>query len=339
MMNTRDLLKRLTAVPCVGGEEIIMMETLSEILAPYGNVSGDAVNNISCTFGDGFHILLDAHIDEVGLIVTSITDDGFLKVGACGGIDCRMLPGAEVTVLGKRKTDGIICTLPPHLIKSENENKAPRVSEISVDIGMDRKEAEKIITPGNKITFKRHFTELLGGRISANCLDNRAGVAAVILALEKLKKLPVKVTALFSTQEELGIRGAKSGPFGLNVDEAVAVDVSFGYTPDCRREECGELSKGPMIGISPILSRQISDTLISSAKNNNIPYQLEIMSGRTGTDADVISVSEKGIKCGLVSIPLKYMHSPVEVIDMKDVENTAMLIAAYVEERSGACFA
>ncbi len=335
MMNTEELLEMLTSVPCMGGSENRMIDLLCKILAPFGEVRTDAVNNVICTFGEGFHLLLDAHTDEVGMVVTSVTDDGFIKAGACGGIDKRMLSGAEVSIWGKREVKGIISALPPHLVKASDEKKAPEISEISIDVGMSREDAEKIISLGDKITFKRHFTELIGSRVSSNCLDDRAGVAAVILALEKLKKLPIKVTALFSTQEELGTRGAKIGPYGLNADEAIAIDVSFGYTPNCRKDECGEVGKGAMIGISPALDKNISDGLIAAAKKNEIKYQIEVMNGKTGTDADVISVSGCGIRSGLISIPLKYMHTPVEVVDINDVESVAALITAYAEERAG----
>ena len=335
-MNTNELIKKLTSVPAVGGNEDKIIEVLTELLSPYGEVRTDAINNVICTFGEGYHILLDAHIDEIGLTVTSITDDGFLKLGACGGIDRRMLLGSEVSVWGTKEIFGVISTLPPHLQKASDEKKVPEISEISVDIGMSREEEEKCIPLGSKVTFKRQFTELLNNQISSNCLDDRAGVAALLLALDKLKKLPLKVTVLLSTQEELGTRGAKTGSFGLKADEAIVVDVSFGYTPNCNKEECGEIGKGAMIGISPTLNKNISDDLISAAKRNDINYQLEIMNGRTGTNADVISISESGIKCGLISIPLKYMHSPVEVVDISDVESVSDLIAAYAEGKAGA---
>lgn len=335
-MNTEELLKKLTAVPAVSGREDNLYDLLNGILSEYGKVSTDSMNNIFCTFGSGYHILLDAHTDEIGLAVTSVTDDGFLKVGACGGIDKRMLLGYEVSVWGKREIKGVISTLPPHLQKGEDEKKVPDIDEVSVDIGMRKEAAERLVSAGDRITFKRKFSNLVGGLISSNCLDDRAGVASILLALDELKRLPVKITVMFSSQEELGTRGAKTGPFGKAADEAIAVDVSFGYTPGCKKEECGEIGKGPMIGISPILNKEISEMLIKTAKNNNIPYQTEVMSGRTGTNADVISVSEKGIKCGLISIPLKYMHSPVEVVDVQDIENVSALIAAYVKERAGA---
>lgn len=335
-METVKLIEKLVSVPCVGGNEEKLAEMLKEILAPYGEVRVDSMNNVLCTFGKGHHILLDAHIDEIGFVVTSITDDGFLKISPCGGVDRRMLLGAEVTVWGNEEIFGVISTLPPHLQKDGDEEKVPEISELSVDIGLSKEKAEKLVPLGSKVTFKRHFTPLMGNQISSNCLDDRAGVASIILALDELKKLPIKVTALLSTQEELGTRGAKIGPYGLNVDEAIAVDVSFGYTPGCEKEHCGEMGKGAMIGFSPTLDKSISNGLVAAAKENGIEYQLEVMSGRTGTNADVITISESGIKCGLLSIPLKYMHTPVEVVDTTDVESVAKLIVAYAKRKAGA---
>ncbi len=334
-MDTKELLKKLTSVASVGGDEEKIITLLTKLLKPYGEVSKDSMNNVYCTFGEGYHILLDAHIDEIGFVVTSISEEGFLKLGACGGIDKRMLLGSEVSVWGKQELRGVITTLPPHLQKGEDEKKVPEIDEISVDVGMSKESAEQIVSLGDKVTFKRHFTELIGNNISANCLDDRAGIASIILSLDELKKLPVKITVLFSTQEEVGTRGAKIGPYGRNVDEAIAVDVSFGYTPNCKKEECGELGKGSMIGFSPILNKENSRKLVSVAENYKIPYQIEVMNGRTGTNADVISISESGIKCSLISIPLKNMHSPVEVIDIKDVENVSSLIVAYIKEKAG----
>lgn len=334
-MNTKELLKKLVGVPAVGGSEDKINELLREILSGFGEIRTDAMNNLTCTFGEGYHILLEAHIDEIGFIVTSVTDDGFLKVAACGGIDSRMLSESEVTVWGKEKLYGIISALPPHLQKNSDAKKVPDIFDISIDLGLSAEKAKELVPLGSRVTFRRQFSELLNDRISSNCLDNRAGVAAVILALEGLRDLPVKITALFSTQEELGTRGAKIGPYGLNPDEAVAVDVSFGYTPDCKKEECGEISKGVMIGVSPVLSKEISNRLISCAQNNGINYQIEVMNSRTGTDADVISLSEGGIKCGLLSVPIKYMHSPVEAVDLADIEAVAKLICAYVRKKAG----
>ena len=200
--------------------------------------------------------------------------------------------------------------------------------------GLELAERNKKIIYGFKKN-EREKTEELNDFVSASCLDDRSGVCAILLALDELKKLPCKVTVMFSSQEEVGTRGAKIGPYKKNVDEAIVVDVSFGYTPNCDREDCGEVSKGAMIGFSPILDKTMSRMLVDVAKRDSIPYQTEIMTGKTGTNADVISISESGVKTALISIPEKYMHQPVEVVNIKDIESVSELITAYITERVG----
>lgn len=335
-MNTLELLKTLTSAVGVSGAEENINSVLCDILKQYGKVSKDAMNNVYCTFGSGAHFLLDAHLDEIGLIVKSISDDGFLKVDRCGGIDARMLLGSEVSVWGKEELRGVISTLPPHLQKADDEHKAPEIDSISIDIGLTKEEAEKYVSLGDRVTFKRNFTPLLGTQLSSSVLDDRCGVASIILALDMLKDVDAKITVMFSSQEEIGGRGAQVGAFAKCVDEAIAVDVSFGWSPLCKKSDCGEIGKGPMIGFSPILNKEMSKKLVKVAEKYGIPHQPEIMGGgSTGTNADEITLTESGIKTALISIPEKYMHSPIEVVDTEDIENTAKLIACYVKERAG----
>lgn len=333
MNNTLDLLKELTSAVAVSGAEDNIVELLKNNLSQYGDVTVDAMKNVSCTFGQGYHFLLDAHIDEIGFIVTDITDDGFIKFDKIGGFNVNMLPASEVSVWGTKEIKGIVSTLPPHL--QTEDNKSVKITDLSIDTGLDKVSLEKVVSLGDRITLKRKFTPLLNNRVSSSCLDDRSGVAAILMALDELKTLPCKITVLFSAQEEAGTRGAKSGAFNNNADEAIVVDVSFAMSPSCDKAECGELSKGPMIGFSPILDKEISSKLVSVSEKYNIPYQKEIMSGRTGTNADVISVSQNGIKSALISIPERYMHQPVEVVDTADVENVSKLICAYIRERIG----
>ena len=333
-METLELLKNLTAGAALSGCEDNIYSILSEILSQYGDVSTDSMKNVFCTFGSGKHFLFDAHMDEIGLIVTSVTDGGFLKFSSSGGVDRRFLPASEVTVLAQENLRGVICSVPPHL-RSDKDKKVNEISELAVDIGYSREEALKLVSPGDRIVFNHRFNNLCGSLVVSNCLDDRCGVAALILTLERLKKLPVKITLMISSQEEVGTRGAKAGAFSVDANEAICVDVSFGYSPQCSKDDCGFLSKGAMIGFSPTLDKDISHALVKCAEKNNIPYQKEIMNGKTGTNADVITVSKSGVKCGLISIPLRYMHTPSEVIDIKDVEATANLIAAYISERAG----
>lgn len=335
MEKTIELLKELIQTVGVSGCEENIVALLRKKLSLYGDVTVDSMNNVFCTFGEGYHFLLDAHLDEIGLIVTDITDDGFIKFSNCGGIDARPLPAMEVSVWGREEVKGIISTLPPHLQSASDEKKIPKLSELAIDTGLTKDKLEKLVSLGDRITFKRNFTPLLNGLVSASCLDDRSGVAAILMCLDELKNLGCKVTVMFSSQEEVGTRGAKVGPYAKSVDEAISVDVSFAHTPGCDKSECGELSKGAMIGFSPILDKEISRNLVDAAEKNNIPYQCEIMSGRTGTNADVISISEKGIKTALISIPEKYMHQRVEVVDTADVESVSRLICAYIKERIG----
>lgn len=337
MENVTELLKELTSAVGVSGDESEISLLLKKRLSKYGEVYSDCMNNVYCTFGSGRHYLIEAHLDEIGMVVTDITDDGFIKFSRCGGIDRRMLLGSEVSVLGKERINGIISTLPPHLQTEKDEKSVPDFKSLSIDCGFSKKELENIVSLGDKIIFRRNFTPLLNGQISSSCLDDRAGVAAILLCLDELKKLPCKVTVMFSSQEELGTRGAKIGAYGKNIDEAICVDVSFAYTPECDKTTCGELGKGAMIGFSPILNREISQRLVDTAQNHGIPYQKEIMNGTTGTNADVISINQSGVKTALISVPEKYMHQPVEVVDVNDIISVKNLICAYVGERSGEC--
>lgn len=336
MMNTEELVKLLTQPCAVSGCENNLYDVISSVISDFGKVERDDLNNISCTFGEGdFHIMLEAHIDEIGFVVTSITEKGFVKFSPVGGIDRRLLPANEVIVWGKEAVKGIISTIPPHLKKGDKSDNNYNISDMAIDVGMTREEAENIISKGDRIIFSHSYDNLLGTRISSNCLDDRAGAAAIILAAQKVKGLPVKVTLQFSSQEEVGTRGAAVGAYGKDIDEAIAVDVSFGYSYGCKKEDCGELGKGAMIGISPTLDRNISDELINCAEKSGANYQLEVMNGRTGTDADVITLTERGVKCGLLSIPLKYMHTPVEVADLKDIASVADIISLYISEKAG----
>lgn len=335
MNKTANLLKVLTSASAVSGDEKSIVNILKDYLTPYGDVNVDLMNNITCTFGEGYHFLLDAHIDEIGFIVTDITDKGFIKFKNVGEIDARLLPAAEVIVWGKEQVRGIISAIPPHLQSNDDEKKIPQIKDMVIDTGFEKAELENIVSLGDRVSFKKNFVPLMNTLVSSPSLDDRAGVASVLLALDELKKLPCKITVLFSSQEEVGLRGAKSGVFDKNPDEAISVDVSFAHTPFCDKADCGEISKGGMIGFSPILDSPISKKLVETAEKNNIPFQREIMAGRTGTNADIISISERGIKTALISVAEKYMHQSVEVVDTKDIENISKLIIAYIKERVG----
>lgn len=330
-MDLTRLLTQLSEAPGVAGLSAAL-DAAGAALRSFGPVRRDTMGSLFLELdggGDG-HILLDAHIDEIGFTVTSVTKEGFLRVAACGGIDRRVLSGAEVIVHGTEPLLGVFCSMPPHLSK---EQTVPELSKLAIDIGYSREEAEKRVRPGDRVTFRQRAAALQNGLITGKSLDNRAGAAAVILAAELLansKQSFGKVTVLLSAQEELGCQGAKTGAFALDAIEAVSVDVSFGRSFCHTEPTTGVLGKGPMIGVAPVLSRPVTAALEAAAKAEEIPYQYEGMGGKTSTNADVISVTRAGIPCGLVSIPLRYMHTAAEVVALSDVEHTGRLLAEYV---------
>lgn len=334
-----DIKKTVTTLAKVAGASgseteaaAVALEMLREFCPDAKIRNGNVVGSFG-EYKEGLPLLLlDAHLDQIGMIVSYITDEGFIKVGNLGGLDRRLLPAQQVVIHGKEKLKGVICSVPPHL--SSGESAVQKIDDIAIDTGMSREELEKYVSLGDSITFDVKCKELLGNRITCGALDDRCGMAAILYALELLKgaKLRYNVKVLFSAQEELGERGAKIGAYEINPDMAIAVDVSFGYTQSETEHKCGHLGKGPMIGISPSLSRELSDRLVSCAEKENIPYQLEVMNGLTSTNADRFSVNREGAKACTVSVPLRYMHTPVEVIDIEDVKLTGELLAGFIKE-------
>lgn len=337
-LELKNVIFDLSSADGVSGEESCTAQYALKYLKNYtdncfiknGNVIGNFGDRKKCTP----HILIDAHIDQVGLIVTNIYESGFIGFSNVGGIDRRLLPAQQVCIHGKKKLAGVVCSTPPHL--SGSDNKINKIEDFYIDTGMSFEAVSNIVEPGDRITFASMPKKLLNNRITGPALDDRSGVASILYALELLRnqKYECSFSVVFSAQEELGERGAKIAAFDIDPDIALAVDVSFAYCLGDREYECGKMGQGPMIGISPSLSREISDKLIEISKNENIPYQLEVMNGLTSTNADQFSVNRTGCKACTVSIPLKYMHTPSEIIQIDDVENTGRLIAAYIRSVS-----
>lgn len=277
-------------------------------------------------------ILLDAHIDQIGMVVTNIDEKGFLRVTNVGGVDRRTMPGSPVTVYGKEALTGVVCTLPLHLMQGKEEKISP-VSEQAIDLGLSREEVEKLVSIGDRAVLTCAPRKLLGNRITATALDDRAGCACIIRAAQLVRdKNPgCCVMVLCSTREEVGGQGAQIRTYALEPTEAIAVDVSFAEQPGTENLTA-KLGRGPMIGFSAALDRRISKKLVRLAQKNGIPYQLEAMGGSTGTNCDDIGVSRGGVRTGLISVPQRNMHTPAEVCDLADMENIARLIAAYITD-------
>ncbi len=334
-------LEKLCCAAGVGGQTAIQ-DIAQELLGQYtDDITVDAAGNITATLHSADEnasaVLLEAHMDEIGFVVTQICDNGFLKVSACGGVDYRCLAATAVTVYGKESLTGVFCSIPPHLIGEKKDKNIVDKEALYVDVGLSYDEVKGKIAVGDRVAFRANFAALDEHHVTSKALDNRAGMAAVLYALSLLKDkaLPCTIKVLFATGEELGCRGAVTGAFAADVQTALVTDVSFAYQKGCENEMCGEMGKGAMIGISPVLSPRVTEVVFSAAEQNKISYQREVTGQNTGTDADVISKSRTGIPTALLSIPLRYMHTPIELMDIRDVMSVGSIMAAYIEK--GGC--
>ncbi len=273
-------------------------------------------------------LLLDAHIDEVGFIVTGILGDGFLRVTNIGGNDARILPATPVTVHGKKDITAVFGSTPPHL--SGGDKKVQKLEDVLLDTGNEN--VEMLVSEGDLVTYKTAFCSLSGNKVTGKALDDRAGVFCLLELAKRVydKDTCYNIVISIAEGEELGTRGAKTAAFEIDCDEAIALDVSFGDGNSVEAEKCGKLGQGAMLGISPILNKGVTDTLKNIASENNIPIQYEVMGGKTGTDADVISISKSGVPTGLLSIPLRNMHTPAEIIDTRDLESVITILEKYL---------
>ena len=337
-MAVKDIILGLSNANGPSGAEGSAARLAMELLSDFTPVVRDSLGNVMAELGDPDspnHILIDAHIDEIGLVVTDIDNDGFLHIARCGGVDRRVMMGSEVCVMSKSRINGVICCRPPHLTRDEDVSKVPELKDMAVDIGYSAQKARELVPIGTRIAFRSRPASLLGSRISGKALDNRAGAAVIIRTVEllepKCSRLDCHVTALLSTREEVGHLAAGCAAFTVAPTQAIVVDTGFGQYPGCPSEACCKLGGGPMIGFSPVLSRSITKKLTSVADEEGIQWQYDVCGGRTGTNADDIAVTAGGIPCGLLSIPQRNMHTPVEVVDCDDVENTARLLAAYIK--------
>lgn len=281
----------------------------------------------------GVNIGLFSHIDEIGLMVNYINDEGFIYVVKLGGWDNANLIGRKVCIHNENgNISGVIARKPIHLLE-DDEEEVPELSELPIDIGaLNAEDAKKIISIGDPITIIEEPSWLMNNRVVGRGLDDKAGCWIVGEVLQE--DYNSNVMGIISTQEELGCFGAGIVVSGnINLDMAIVIDVMFcSDTPGIDKEDVGDirLGAGPIISLGPAVDKSMSKKLIQLAKENNIPYQLDVRADYTGTDADSIFTKKGGISTALVSIPNRYMHSPVEMVQFNDLENCVKLIKAFI---------
>ncbi len=329
--------QQLTQAMGVAGREDGAAQAAIELLRPLGQPKLSPLGSVLCTINEGQpnapHLMLEAHLDQIGMMVTRVEEDGFLRVANVGGLDRRLLPASPVTVhTASGDYAAVVASVPPHLV--EGEDKPLKMEDILVDTGFTTDHAKELFAPGDSISLDGPLTALGENLLRSRAMDDRIGCVAVLLAAQELHKAAprAKITVALASMEEVGGVGASTASFASAPDCAIAVDVSFANGFGVAPWKCGQMGDGPMIGVAPVLNNAMTDRLKELAVRDGIPYQIEAMGGRTGTDADGIAGAGAGVATALLSIPLRNMHTVVETIHMDDVANTARLMAAFGKE-------
>lgn len=341
-MSTPVLLDKLLRAGAPSGYEGPAAEVWREA-ASFADLSVDGIGSSIARVGDGGPLLaVVGHIDEIGLIITHVDEKGFLWFAPVGGWDPQILVGQRVEVRGKEgPVPGVAGRKPIHLLEPDQRKKVVELKSMHIDIGAaDREEAEGLVRVGDPVVIDAEPMAVAGERLVSRAMDNRLGA---YVALESLRRCHEgkgpggSFAAVAAVQEEIGLFGARTAAFHVRPDIAIAVDVTHATdAPGVDEKEIGShpFGSGPAIGRGSTLSPKVFELLVETAEAEGIDYSISASGRGTSTDADVLQISRAGIPTGLVSIPLRYMHSPVEMVDLRDVEATVNLLAAFGERLS-----
>lgn len=278
-------------------------------------------------------IVLDAHIDTIGFVVSEILDNGYLRLSPIGGVDASILPSQEVVIYGKEEIFAVFSSVPPHLSKND---KAPEIGQLYVDTGFcDSRRLSEIADVGTPATLKNKFTLLSQNKVASGGLDDKVCIATILEAVNLLKNEEIHNTDVyccFSSGEERGGKGAFHIFDEIKPDACIVLDVNFAKERASKDGEYGVLSKGGMISVSSVTNPSLTKMCMDTAKKYGIPFQPVVEMTGTGTNADIIPRTGTGVATAVVSIPIKYMHSSAELCDLDDVKSTAKLLSCAVVE-------
>ena len=331
-MRTEDFLRKATALPGLSGSEEQVARFIADAFAPWcDEVRIDPLYSVIGRIrGSGPRVMLCAHLDEIGLMISRIEKDGALRFTSVGGVDPRILPSMRVTVYGREKLMGVIGAKAPHLLTPEEKEKNYKRDDLYIDLGMSPERVNSLVQVGDCVALEGGLTSLLNGRWAGKTADDRSCVAVLLRTMELLRKMDTTADLYFvaSSQEEVGGYGAMTTAFGIDPDFGMALDVTHAKTPGAPElEVCGltapAAAQGPFI--HPYLYQKLRDV----AKEQNVTLQEEIVPRFTSTDADDITVTRGGVPCLLLELPVKYMHTSVELFDMHALQECARLMAAF----------
>jgi tetrahedral aminopeptidase len=282
-------------------------------------------------------IMLAAHMDEIGMMVRDVVD-GFIYVHRLGGLDPRVMIAQSVIVHGRspdgspRQMPGLVASVPPHMLTQDKRSKYPTIEELIIDVGLPAEEVEQSVRIGDLVTVDAPLLELNGKRLVAKAFDDRACVAAVTACLQQLQGLRHEwdVYAAATVQEEFGLKGATTAAYKINPDIAIALDVTFAPQSGVPQDAASEIGGGPTLSMGPNFHIKLFDKIRDVARLHEIKLQTDVLAGHSGTDAWAIQVAQAGVPTGLLSISIKNMHSPIETLDLRDVERTGRLLALFI---------
>ena len=326
-------------LPGVPGYEAGVRGRVADYFRPYAReVFSDDLENLYCLVGDeaakgGPRVAVCAHHDEIGLVVRKIEDDGCLRVFKNGGVDPRILPGMEVSVqTASGALYGVIGAKPPHLLSEKDREKALKLEDVYIDVGMDAQQVRRQVRVGDMVVMLAPSLRLDGGRMAGKTMDDRASVAAMLVAAQALSETKTTAQTYFisTSQEEIGSRGAKGAVFRLQPDFAIVIDVTHGEGPGTGKWEAFALDR-PTIGHGPNIHPALEKLAKRAGEEIGVSCALEPCTGVTATDASWTQVVRGGVPTLLLSIPLKYMHTTVELLSLETVRQTGRLIAATIQ--------
>ncbi len=338
-MNITEELKKLSLETGPSGFEFPVSEKCMQILAPYvDEVSCTELGNViaikRCGLENAKKLMLIAHIDEIGLIVTGY-DEGFLRFASIGGVDRRMLPARELTILTEPPLFGVVGAAAPHGLSASAMTESIPMEDLRIDTGLSGAEVKKKIPVGTPVSFRSPFFMLGDDTVCGKSFDDRACFMGIAKAAELLQdaRLPWDVYFVGSISEELGMRGAVTAAYRIDPDVCIAVDVCHAWTPDVAPKDfVSELGKGPTVTVGPNTCPAVVRRLRALADEKRIPYQIDVAGGNTGTDAWTVQISREGVATAVLSLPLRYMHTPQEAGSLKDMGLLAELAAAFARD-------
>jgi len=335
-----EFFKALHEAPSPSGFEQPLQRLIRRRMRPFADsIETDVHGNVIVALNPGGapRVMLAGHCDQIGLMVRYIDEKGYIFYLPIGGIDPTVVPGSRVVIHAKHgPVDGVIGRRPIHLLKVEERGQKIELRDTFIDIGArSKKETEDVVRVGDPVTFRLELVHLGGDLVSSPAFDNKCGAFVVMEALRlcSVRKPKCAMFAVSTVQEEVGLRGAKTAGYGIDPQVGIAVDVTHATDyPDVDKRVHGDikLGSGPVVSIGPNINPRLGILLEETARLKNIPYQREAAPSATGTDANVMQLNKAGMATALVSVPNRYMHTPVEVVSLADVEATARLVTEAV---------